>query len=57
MSNNPIIKVRLINWILEAFMNITSNEGNLDNMIVDNEKLIIIINGEKYSIKIKKEKE
>jgi len=55
MSNNPIIKVRLINWIPEAFMDIISNEGNLENMIIDNEKLIIIVNGEKYSIKIKKE--
>lgn len=59
MENGPIIKANLINWKPEAFMNITSSgESNLADMIQENgEKLIIIINGEKYSIEIRKEEE
>jgi len=56
MSDNPVIKMRLINWKPKSFMDITSDEENLSDMIQNNgEKLILFINGEKYSIEIKKE--
>lgn len=58
MEDGPIIKAKLVNWKPKSFMDITANEGNLDDMIQDNgEKLIMFINGKKYSIEIKKEEE
>jgi len=40
MKDGPIIKAKLVNWKPKSFMDITANEGNLDDMIQDNgEKL------------------
>lgn len=57
MKKGSVINIYCNNWQPESFINIRSkNESNLTE-IIQGDKLIILINGEKYSIKIKKEEE